>query len=420
MKESFLHFVWKYQLLDKTHLQTTAGVPIVVFNQGRQNTDSGPDFSMAKIQIGNTIWAGNIEIHLKTSDWNKHKHQNDNKYNNVILHVVYENDHNTTPAIPTLELKNIIFKNLIFRYEKILLNKGFIPCEPLLPKMDKFRFYSGLQSLAVERLIQKSFLISEKLKMNNGNWETVLYQSIARSYGLKINAETFENLSISLPLNIIAKHKNSLFQIESLLFGQSGLLHENLKDEYAQLLFKEYRFLSAKYNLNPIQRDSWHFMRLRPSAFPTVRIALFARLLHQSQHLFSKIKTANSAKEIMTLFDTEASEYWKSHYMFDTIAKIQIKRLGEAAIQLILLNSVCPVLFAYGTQTDDDHLKEKALMILESLPSEKNKVLNSWYALGFAPKNALEGQAMLQLKNEYCNKTRCLECHVGTYILNAN
>src|SRR5690606_30644255 len=218
--------------------------------------------------------------------------------------------------------------------------------------------------------------ITESLKQNSGSWENTFYKSVARSYGLKINADAFENLAISLPLNIIAKHKNSLFQIEALLFGQSCLLNENMKDEYAKALLKEYRFLSSKYQLQPLTNESWHFLRLRPAAFPTIRIALFAGLLFKSSHLFSKIKTANSPKEMVALFTTEVSEYWNTHYTFDTLAEHRIKRLGADAVRLILLNSVAPILFAYGVQTDDAPMKEKALSLLENLPSEKNKILN--------------------------------------------
>jgi len=421
MNELFLHFVWKYQLLDHSKLLTANGEKVTIINAGTHNINSGPDFSFAKTEIGTTLWAGNIEIHLKASDWFKHKHQQDKKYDNIILHVVYENDLSEEQSkelnFPMLELKNVIQPTLINNYKNILLHKGYIPCEKLIHSMDDFRFKSGLTSLAVEKLQEKSILIEERLKRNNISWEETFYQLVARCYGLKINANAFEKLAESLPLKIIAKHKNNLLQIEALLFGQAGFLYHGLKDEYGKQLLKEYLFLKEKYHLKPMKKEEWHFLRLRPAAFPTIRIAQFSMFLHQSVHLFSKIKEIENIKQLEKLFESSASDYWQTHYRFDTTSKYKTKLLGKTTIHLILINSVIPVLFSYGMLTQNDEFKEKALNLLEQLPSESNAVLKKWAEIRHTSKNSLESQALLQLKKNYCDKKQCLNCHVGTFLL---
>jgi hypothetical protein len=404
MTESFLHFVWQYQLLNHSALLTSTGEKIEIIHPGTHNTNSGPDFSLAKIKIGDTLWAGNVEIHLKTSDWKKHKHHYDKKYDNVVLHVVYEHDKLEDDNLPILEIKNAIQPSLVNNYKKIIEHKGWIPCEKLIGSMDNFRFISGLTSLAVERLTQKSFLIHEKLNQNNNSWEETFYQSVAHTYGLKINADSFEKLAESLPLKIIGKHKNSLLQIEALLFGQAGFLHHGMKDDYGNTLLSEYLFLREKYQLKPLKKEEWHFLRLRPSSFPTVRIAQFATFLHQSVHLFSRIKEIENVKQLQKLFESGVSEYYP-------------KKLGTKTIHLILINSVVPVLFAYGNATANDILKERALNLLEQIPAEFNAIIKKWAELKHNARNALDTQALLQLKNEYCDKKLCLNCHVGTFLL---
>jgi hypothetical protein len=410
--------VWQYGLFNHARLVTTSGEITTVVHPGTYNTNSGPDFLMAKIYIGNTLWVGNIEIHLKTSDWKKHHHHHDNKYDNVILHVVYEHDTSTeSQNVSVIELRNIIDASLMHRYKKIMEHKGWIPCEKIIQDIDYFRFKSGLVSLAVERLQKKTDNIIRKFNQNNNSWEETLYHSIAYAYGLKINADAFEKLACSVLLKIIGKHKNNLMQIEALLFGQAGLLNSPLHDEYAIQLKNEFTFLKEKYQLKPMQAHEWHFLRLRPAAFPTVRIAQFAMFLHQSVHLFSKIKEINHIKTLEKLFESGASPYWKSHYRFDAPSTSTNKSLGTTTIRLIIINSIIPVLFAYGITTGNDEIKERALSLLEQLPAELNAIIRKWSALKHTPENALESQALIELKNNYCDKKQCLKCHVGTYLL---
>jgi hypothetical protein len=421
MYESFLHFVWKYQLLDHSRLLTANGEKVTIINAGTHNTNSGPDFSLAKVKIDSTLWAGNIEIHPKASDWFKHKHQYDKKYDNIILHVVYENDLSEKQSaalnFPLLELKGAIQPTLINNYKSILQHKGWIPCEKLIHSMDGFRFKSGLTSLAVERLYAKSILIEEKLRQNNNSWEETFYQLVARSYGLKINSEPFEKLSESLPMKIIGKHKNNLLQIEALLFGQAGFLHHGMNDDYGKQLLGEYLFLHEKYQIKPLKKEEWHFLRLRPASFPTVRIAQFATFLHQSVHLFSRIKEIETVKQLEKLFESGVSEYWHTHYRFNNDSKYYPKKLGTKTIHLILINSVVPVLFAYGNATANDVLKERALNLLEQIPAEANAIIKRWAELKHNARNAFDTQALLQLKNEYCDNKQCLNCHVGIFLL---
>jgi hypothetical protein len=421
MNEAFLHFVWQYQLINHQLLYTAQEEKVSVINSGTHNTNSGPDFSLAKIKIGNTVWAGNIEIHVNASDWFKHKHENDKKYDNIILHVVYENDLNITQQqkfnFPIIELKHAILPSLLKNYKNILQHKGWIPCEKSIHAIDNFRFKNGLTGLAVERLLSKSFSVNERLKKNNSSWEETFYHLVARSYGLKINADTFEKLSVSVPLKIIGKHKSNLFQVEALLFGQAGFLSYELKDDYAVRLTKEYLFLKEKYNLQPMRKEAWHFLRLRPASFPTIRIAQFATFLHKSVHLFSAIKNIENVKSLEKLFESGVSEYWKTHYVFDKISKPSEKELGKKTIHLILTNSVVPVLFSYGNAVADDEIKERALNLLEQLPAESNAIINKWTDLKYKPNSTLESQALIQLKNEYCDKKQCLNCYVGTYLL---
>lgn len=421
MTEDFLHFIWQYQLINHTELFSTDGELIKVLKPGNINTNSGPDFSMAKIEIGKTIWAGNIEIHLKTSDWFKHEHQHDKKYEHIILHVVYEHDLVEQKFnFPLVALKNIIKPETILNYKNIIQEKGWIPCNQLIKNVEPFKFTNGLESLAIERLINKSRKILALLNDNSKNWEETLYQSVARSFGLKINADAFEKLVKCIPQKIISKHKNNITQIEALLFGTAGFLNETLEDPYYKTLQKEYQFLQAKYDLPKMNLEEWHFLRLRPASFPTIRIAQFAQLFHHSVHLFSVAKESNNFSELEKLFKISTSEYWTTHYRFGVVSNSKEKDLGKSTFHLIILNSIAPVLFAYGFYTNNETIKEKVISFLEKLPAEKNNIIEQWAKIKYQAKNALESQALLQLKNEYCHSKKCLQCHVGIQLLKNN
>ena len=421
LREDFLHYVWRYKQFDFQDLKTTSGENIEVFQFGMYNTDGGPDFKNARIQIDETIWAGNVEIHIKASDWLKHEHSKNPAYNNVILHVVFEADvvinNNVGQPIPTLELNGRIPLKLKNTYLKLLHEKAWIPCANQIESVSDFTKTIWLDRLLIERLQQKTTIIAEALELNNNDWETTFYQMIARSFGLKINVEPFERLAQTLPLITLAKHKNSLFQLEALLFGQSGLLEGDFNEDYPNRLKKEYKFLSHKHNLSPLPKTIWQFLRLRPPSFPTVRMAQFAALVHQSSHLFSKVLEAENIETIEKLFEVQISDYWLTHYVFDKESKKRKKSLGKSTIQLIIINTIIPALFLYGKSKAEEKYKDKALKFLEQLPAEKNKVIDNWQSLGFKAGSAYQTQSLLQLKKHYCDKKNCLNCSIGNTIM---
>lgn len=430
MTEEFLHHIWKFRLFDAEDLKTTQGEPIQIIKVGDHNTDSGPDFFNARIKIGKTIWAGNVEIHIHASDWETHKHQYDKAYNNVILHVVHEADkelkRKNGERIPAFELKERIPKNVYQKYLSFRSSRDWIPCGKQIRDIDSFTLNHWLDRLLVERLERKSIAISDSLIRNKNNWEETFYRHLARNFGLKINAEPFELLAKSLPLSVLAKHKDNLIQIESLLFGVAGMLDTpalkgaKVQDDYYVKLRKEFQFLKRKFALTPIDASLWKFMRLHPPNFPTIRISQFANLIYKSSHLFSKIIEAKDSKTIFDLLSCEASEYWKTHYRFDKkilLGQAKTKKFGSDSINNIVINTIAPFLFIYGKQKGEEKHSDWALALLEKTLPEKNSIIRNWKTLAVNSKSAYETQALLQLKNEYCSKKRCLECSVGAKLL---
>lgn len=422
MTEDFLQFLWKYGYYRKDSLVSTKGERIEVLKPGEWNTNAGPDFFNAQVRIGDTLWAGNVEVHLKSSDWIKHGHTTDKAYSNVILHVVQQNDisiKNTEgQEIPAIELKyDPTYES---RYHQLMQNKRWVPCERFLPAINKFETHFWLGKLAIERLGAKSEAILHSLKETNNNWEESFYIHIARSFGLKENAQAFEMMAQSLPLNIVAKHKNQLFQIEALLFGQAGMLTQiKLEDEYYESLRKEYLFLRKKYNLQPIAVHLWKHLRMRPSNFPEVRLAQFAALIYKSSALFSKTLEAKNVASLRNLLLLTASEYWDTHYRFDHTARKMKKQLGLGAVDSILINTIIPAIFVFGSQRGLDEYKERAIALLESMKAESNSVVKKWNELGIETPNAFYSQAVIQLKREYCEKLQCLKCRIGNEIITA-
>ena len=422
MREDFLHYLWRLKRFDISNLKTTEGTPIELLKVGDHNHHAGPDFTDARIRIGDTTWAGNVEIHLNSSDWHRHGHHLDAAYQNVILHVVLEEDEvirlENGERLPCLELKNRVPSKLAGSYLKLLHAENWIPCERNIPGVPEITQKLWLERLLVERLEKKTSLIQERLAANNNDWETTFYQVLARSFGTKVNTEPFEQLARSFPLKLIRKHQNSLMQIEALLFGQSGLLEGEFQDDYPQRLQKEAIFLRKKYGLQPLQKVQWKFMRMRPANFPTVRIAQFASLLFSATHLFSKVLATENLKEIGQVFDLKLSFYWYTHYRFDKLSSRRPKNLGAATIQSILINTIVPFLFYYGKARNEANFKDRALQFLDSLKPEENHIIQKWTDLGMQPDSAGQTQALLQLKQAYCDKKRCLECAIGHSILN--
>jgi hypothetical protein len=420
MKEEFLQFIWGHGLFTKNNLKTTDGRAVEVISTGQPNSDSGPDFFNARIRIDETTWAGNIEIHQKSSHWYQHKHDVDAAYDNVILHVVELHDkpvHIKNHQVPTLEISypDTILKN----YERLLKSEQWIPCEEKLSEVDPFILRFWFSSLMISRLQARTGDILTILKQNKNNWNETFYQLLARNFGMKTNALPFELLAKSLPLPILSKHKNNLFQIEALFFGQSGLLNETLLgDDYFLSLRSEYSYLYKKYGLSAIESHLWKFMRLRPINFPTIRIGQLAMLIHHSSALFSRILESNDPDQLRKLFEVKASEYWDTHYRFNKPSEEnKPKTLGETTFNNLVINTISPLLFVYGDQHQNQEMKDRALLLLEKLAPESNQIIRKWNELGIESRSAFETQALLQLKNSYCNYKKCLNCQLGAKII---
>ena len=423
MPEELLHYIWENRLYHTERLNTTAGEQLVIIDPGKRNSNAGPDFFNAKVKIGDTVWAGNVEIHCKGSDWNKHKHQRDKAYDNVVLHVVEEADEDISRTngekIPTLILDYP--KHLAENYRHLLDAKTWIPCEDRFHRIDPIVLQLGFNRLMIERLEYKTEEIVSRLEQNNNDWNETFYQMLARMFGFKVNAMPFELLAKSLPVGILSKHRNNLFQLEALLFGNAGLLNRQLLgDDYFLQLREEYSFLYKKYKLKPIEGHLWKFLRLRPVNFPTVRIAQLAALIQGKEALFSKILEAKNIEAVLQLFKVKASDYWNTHYNFNKSSKRETEKvLGYTSSQILIINVVVPFLFVFGDKQNLQHLKNRALEFLEKLPAENNSIVKKWSDLGIKARSSFESQALLQLKNRYCDQKKCLNCQIGVKLVSS-
>ena len=420
MKEKLLQYIWQFQYFNKNELTTTDGETLRIIHRGNYNTNQGADFSEAKVKIGDTIWAGNIELHIHSSDWNLHHHSADKNYNNVILHVVWKHDEeikdNAGNTLPTLQLQDRISNLVLDKYEGLMNSSSFIPCENHLHTINHLALLSWKQRLLAERLASKSAIIFSFLRQNNFHWEETFWWLIARNFGIKVNSEAFEKIARSLPVSILAKHKNQVQVVESLLFGQAGLLEKVFSEDYPKMLQKEYRFYKNKYGLDRPQLQLF-FLRMRPANFPSLRLAQLAMLISNSTHLFSKVKESRSVLEIKYLLNVTANDYWHYHYVFDEASAYKKKNLGEQMINTVLINTIVPVLFSYGLHHNEQQYKDKAIALLEEIPCEKNTITKGFEALQFSNKNSFDSQSYIQLKNEYCDHKRCLECAIGYSLL---
>jgi len=407
MTEEFLHFIWNHRLLSRD-VWSIANQKIRILYPGQANINAGPDFINAKIRIGDTLWAGNVEIHLCSSDWYVHKHHLDKNYNNIILHVVNSNDKSTKrnngEDIPTLVLEGKYEQSLYDKYRDLMENLKWIPCQDQLEYVDQINFMSMIEATMIERLMRRNENLDLLLEKSLNNWEETLYRALARSFGFRINAEPFELLAKSLPFNIIGKHRNDIFQIEALLFGQAGMLSRDFNDPYPKKLKNEYLFLRKKYNLTPIEGHLWRFLRMRPPNFPTLRISQFAALLKTTDRLFARIMDASDIDEINVLFDLKSSEYWNNHFVFDKEADFSIKVLGQKSIELILINSVIPFMFFYSRRRNRPKHQEMALSLLRKVPPENNRIIRKWKEMNIDIQSAFETQSLLELKEFYCDQ----------------
>ncbi|QMU64496.1 MAG: DUF2851 family protein [Flavobacteriaceae bacterium] len=421
MKEDFLHYIWRYALYSKTALVTAQKEEIKVVKPGLYNTNAGPDFLNSELIIDGQKWVGNIEIHSNTSDWYSHGHESDVSYDAVILHVVWNHDAEVymkcnTP-IPTLELKEIVPHHILFNYKKLHNSDlKWIPCEHEITGVDSFMIKYWLERLYVERLESKMIVVEKLLEKSQYNWEAVFFQLVAKNFGLSVNGDAFLKLAQSFDYTILQKEHFNELALSALLFGQAGFLEDILEDAYHTRLRKEYIYLKHKHGLKHLQKNEFQFFRMRPHNFPTIRIAQLVALLHSKTRFFSMTINAVEVAEFYKLFKIEIHDYWKTHFNFGKASKKSAKRLSDSFIDLVLINTVLLLKFSY--QKKRGNLDTVAIIkLIEELTPEKNSIVHKFSELGISPKNALESQALLQLKNSYCTAKRCLECAIGKSIL---
>jgi hypothetical protein len=423
MQESLLHYIWQFQYFNRENLVTTSGEQITVFHPGFRNTHSGPDFSNARIKIGELEWIGHVEIHVHASGWKDHKHDSDPAYDNVVLHVVWKDDYPVVrkdkSVLPSMELMGRVDDSLLLRYKKIFLNPETIPCSSSIAQVNALTTLSMLEKALMTRLEAKTGVIIETLQENNNDWEETCYQMLCRNFGFKVNTEAFLRLAQAVPYKVIMKHSDKLLQIESLLFGQAGLLDDPFDDEYFLLLKREHSLLSQKFNLHDskMSRAQWRFLRLRPANFPTIRIAQLAGLLFRQRNIFSKFIEARSYKDLINILATSQSEFWRHHYLFGKYIEEEIPSLGKMSVENVIVNTVVPVVVAYGKQKDDQELVDRAVRILQEVHTEDNAIVKKWNALGIPSKTAFDSQALLELHNNFCLRRKCLDCTIGSSLI---
>ena len=419
MTERLLQYIWQFQYFNPASLCTEEGEVLEIIYPGMFNTNQGPDFLNAKIKIGNTTWAGSIELHIRSTDWNNHKHSGDMHYSNVILHVVWEHNANLELPFSTLTLQDKVPKILLKRYDELMRGAFFIACEKNIHQVGSLSWQNWKERVLAERLEDRTAHIFDQLKKNKNHWEEICWWLLAKNFGVPINSAAFERMAQSISINVLAKHKGQIHQTEALLFGQAGLLNDEFTEDYPKMLQREYRFLRKKYGLQPVE-GSIAFLRMRPSNFPTVRLAQLAMLIHNSQHLFARIKESTDLETIRCLLQVTANDYWHYHYTFDETTAFKKKSLGGQMIGNILVNTVVPLLFAYGHYHNEDVYKDKALAWLQQIAAEQNAITKGFTALGIENKTAFDSQALIQLKHAYCDKKRCLDCSAGNALLKSS
>lgn len=415
MNEYLLQYLWRHQYFDKKELQTTRGERIQILHPGTWNRDQGPDFSNARIRIEDQLWAGQVEIHCQSRDWNRHGHGPDPQYRNVILHVVWEENLQVN-EIPVLELSGRVPRHLLDRYSKLLQNGQFIPCEKNFPATAGLTETKWLERLLIERMERKAIPIKTQLEQSQYHWEETTWWLLAGNFGGKINGQAFQSIARQTPLRLLTRHLHQPHQIESLLLGQAGLLDPLFQEVYPQLLRNEYRFLRKKYGLVPIH-EPIRFARMRPGNFPTIRLAQLAALITRTPHFFSRLLEADSIATVQEWLSLTASPYWHHHYRLEEPSVACPKNLGPTMIQNILINTVCPLLYVYGQHKKEWKWQEKAVDWLEQLPAEQHRISRGFALLGKPARHAADAQALTELHNEYCNQLRCLECRFGHDIL---
>ena len=420
MKEDFLHYLWKFKKFDTSNLTTSNGEKLTIENSGSYLQLAGPDFFNSQITIENQKWAGNVEIHLKSSDWYVHHHERDSNYDSVILHVVWDHDveiyRKNNTEIPVLILKNLVSKETLNNYQSLVSPKSWIFCEKQIESVNSFIMLNWQERLFFERLERKSKPIFDLAESTLHDWDAILFCQLAKNFGLNTNGDSFYNMANSIPFSIIRKEANDLFNLESLLFGIAGLLEINKEDHYYKKLKGNFDYLVQKYQLQSNSFTSLQFFKHRPDNFPTIRVSQLANVYYCQQQLFSKIIKADNVATIYEIFDKSVSEYWETHYQFDKISPKKKKALSKSFIDLLIINTIIPLQFAYA-KSKGKEISEKLISLLNQVKPEANAIIDKFSSFGLKAQNAFETQALLQLKNEYCNKNRCLGCSIGMELL---
>lgn len=420
MNEKLLQFIWQFQYFRQQGCETTEGDPLSIEKPGRLNKHQGPDFSEAIVRIGTTVWVGNIELHIRSSDWDKHRHGYDTRYANIILHVVWEDDQPVLDRlgnrVATLVLQSRVAGILLSRYRLMMEAVQVVPCNRFLPVLEPLAWTGWKERLAAERLMRKSARVLDLLAESGNHWDAVCWRVLAEAFGGKVNNVLFGLVAQSIPVNLLYKHRNQIHQLEALLLGQANLLQGRYTESYPLMLQKEYRFLRKKYMLSAVHKQP-AFLRMRPAAFPTLRLAQLAMLLYQTEHLFAKLKNTDTAEAVLDVCMVRANDYWNIHYRFDEVSASQHRQLGRQMAESILINGVIPLLFAYGLHANEQSYKDKAIHWLSDLSGEQNRITGLWKARGITNQSALDSQALIELTNQYCMLKRCLDCAVGNKIL---
>ena len=413
--EQLLHYVWKHKIFPLKELKTTTGQQVEVIDTGLANTDAGPDFFNAKLKLDGVLWIGNIEIHERSSDWFKHGHHADAGYNSVILHIASEIDTEISRSngerIPQIQL--ICPEAVRTNYKELLETDSYPPCYRIIPSLPPFTAHSWMPALQMERFEQKATLLNERLKRCQGNWEDAFFITLARNFGFGLNGDAFETWAHRLPFRAVDKHRNDLFQIEAIFFGQAGILEDSDGDGYYLRLKKEYTYLQHKFGLIPMDASLWRFLRLRPANFPHIRIAQLACLYHRAYGLLSRIMETETLQGVRDILKGGTSEYWLTHYTFGGSSPSRPKTLSNTSLDLLIINTVVTFLYAYGLHKGNRVLCARAGSFLEELKAENNYITRMWEQCGMKASNAADSQALIQLKKEYCDKKKCLYCRIG-------
>ena len=421
MREEFLHFIWQYQLFNHRNLKTSEGERIEIIKPGLLNHHSGPDFSDAHVRIGDNLWYGNIEIHVKGGDWYHHNHHLDPAYTNVILHVVYEDqikEERKLPNIPVLNLKGRVDLHKYLKWQELINRPAWIPCQKQYHGVPELIKLQNIENLAVERLIRKTGRVLQILEHTKGDWEKALLVMLCRSLGAGVNADPFRLLGELIPLKLVRKLQGNRDQLESLIFGLAGFPPEPPVDEYMHMLSENFAFLKHKHAFTPMNPAQWKFMRMRPANFPVLRIAQLMAVLSAWSQLTGILFYKLSREELAAILRQPVNDYWKTHYRFGKECKPKTARMGKNMVDNIVINTVVPFVYTYGKKHNDSEKTESAIELLQFTAAEKNHIISGWKSLGSEPRNAFETQGLIELKNEYCSFKKCLSCKAGIWILN--